>query len=62
MRGAAGASRSQWPRRTCALAASPPWSDPVAGAGLDITSPEPALAIVVAVSPVLAVFLFSQKE
>jgi multiple sugar transport system permease protein len=43
------------------LLSSTPAFNPVAGAGLDITSPELALAILVAVLPVLVVFLFSQR-
>ena len=40
---------------------STPSFNPVAGAGLDITSPELALAIIIAVLPVLVLFLFSQR-
>jgi len=43
------------------LLSSTPSFNPVAGAGLNITSPELALAIVVAVLPVLVLFLFSQR-
>ena len=43
------------------LLSSTPSFNPVAGASLDITSPELAFAIVVAILPVLVVFLFSQK-
>jgi multiple sugar transport system permease protein len=43
------------------LLSSTPSFNPVAGAGLDITSPELALAIIIAILPVLALFLFSQR-
>jgi multiple sugar transport system permease protein len=43
------------------LLTSTPSFNPVAGAGLDITIPELALAIVVAILPVLVLFLFSQR-
>src|ERR1700761_3077051 len=43
------------------LLSSTPSFNPVAGKGLDITSPELALAIIVAILPVLVVFLFSQR-
>jgi multiple sugar transport system permease protein len=43
------------------LLSSTPSFNPVAGAGLDITVPELALAIIVAVLPVLVLFLFSQR-
>ena len=43
------------------LLSSTPSFNPVAGAGLNITSPELALAIIVAILPVLVLFLFSQK-
>ena len=43
------------------LLSSTPAFNPVAGAGLDITSPELALAIGISVLPVLVVFLFSQR-
>jgi multiple sugar transport system permease protein len=43
------------------LLSSTPAFNPVAGAGLNITSPELALAIIVAILPVLVLFLFSQK-
>ncbi|MFE4668703.1 carbohydrate ABC transporter permease [Streptomyces sp. NPDC056716] len=43
------------------LLTSTPSFNPVAGAGLDITIPELALAIVVAIMPVLVLFLFSQR-
>ena len=43
------------------LLSSTPSFNPVAGAGLNITSPELALAIVIAILPVLVVFLFSQR-
>jgi multiple sugar transport system permease protein len=43
------------------LLSSTPSFNPVAGKGLDITSPELALAILIAVLPVLVVFLFSQR-
>jgi multiple sugar transport system permease protein len=33
----------------------------VAGKGLDITSPELALAVIIAILPVLVLFLFSQR-
>jgi multiple sugar transport system permease protein len=43
------------------LLSSTPSFNPVAGAGLNITSPELALAVIVAVLPVLVLFLFSQR-
>ncbi|MFD3453254.1 carbohydrate ABC transporter permease [Streptomyces sp. NPDC058691] len=43
------------------LLSSTPSFNPVAGAGLDITVPELALAIIVAILPVLVLFLFSQR-
>ncbi|GHJ41489.1 carbohydrate ABC transporter permease [Streptomyces sp. TS71-3] len=43
------------------LLTSTPSFNPVAGAGLDITIPELALAVIVAICPVLALFLFSQR-
>ena len=43
------------------LLSSTPSFNPVAGAGLNITSPELALAIIVAILPVLVVFLFAQR-
>jgi multiple sugar transport system permease protein len=43
------------------LLSSTPSFNPVAGKGLDITSPELALAILIAVLPVLVLFLFSQR-
>lgn len=43
------------------LLSSTPSFNPVAGAGLDITIPELALAIIVAILPVLVLFLFSQR-
>jgi multiple sugar transport system permease protein len=43
------------------LLSSTPSFNPVAGAGLNITTPELALAIVIAILPVLVLFLFSQK-
>jgi len=43
------------------LLSSTPSFNPVAGRGLDITSPELALAILVAILPVLVLFLFSQR-
>jgi multiple sugar transport system permease protein len=43
------------------LLSSTPSFNPVAGAGLDITSPELALAIIIAIVPVLVLFLFSQR-
>jgi multiple sugar transport system permease protein len=43
------------------LLSSTPSFNPVAGAGLDITSPELALAVVIAILPVLVLFLFSQR-
>lgn len=43
------------------LLSSTPSFNPVAGKGLDITSPELALAIIVAILPVLVLFLFSQR-
>jgi multiple sugar transport system permease protein len=43
------------------LLTSTPSFNPVAGAGLNITIPELALAIIIAVLPVLVLFLFSQR-
>ncbi|PJJ62008.1 carbohydrate ABC transporter permease [Compostimonas suwonensis] len=43
------------------LLSSTPSFNPVAGAGLNITSPELALSILIAILPVLVVFLFSQR-
>ncbi|MEE1671759.1 carbohydrate ABC transporter permease [Streptomyces sp. WAC07094] len=43
------------------LLSSTPSFNPVAGAGLDITIPELALAIIIAILPVLVLFLFSQR-
>jgi multiple sugar transport system permease protein len=43
------------------LLGSTPSFNPVAGAGLNITSPELALAIIIAILPVLVLFLFSQR-
>jgi multiple sugar transport system permease protein len=43
------------------LLSSTPSFNPVAGAGLNITSPELAMAIIVAILPVLVLFLFSQR-
>jgi multiple sugar transport system permease protein len=43
------------------LLSSTPSFNPVAGAGLNITSPELALSIIIAILPVLVVFLFSQR-
>jgi multiple sugar transport system permease protein len=43
------------------LLSSTPSFNPVAGAGLNITSPELALAIIIAIVPVLTLFLFSQR-
>jgi multiple sugar transport system permease protein len=43
------------------LLSSTPSFNPVAGAGLDINSPELAMAIIIAVLPVLVLFLFSQR-
>ncbi|MFF2522889.1 carbohydrate ABC transporter permease [Streptomyces liangshanensis] len=43
------------------LLSSTPAFNPVAGAGLNITIPELALAIIIAILPVLALFLFSQR-
>jgi multiple sugar transport system permease protein len=43
------------------LLSSTPSFNPVAGGGLDITSPELALAIIIAILPVLVLFLFSQR-
>ncbi|MGW0512649.1 carbohydrate ABC transporter permease [Streptomyces olivaceoviridis] len=43
------------------LLTSTPSFNPVAGAGLNITIPELALAIIVAILPVLALFLVSQR-
>ena len=43
------------------LLSSTPSFNPVAGKGLDITSPELALATIIAILPVLVLFLFSQR-
>jgi multiple sugar transport system permease protein len=43
------------------LLGSTPAFNPVAGAGLDITSSELSLAIIIAILPVLVLFLFSQR-
>jgi multiple sugar transport system permease protein len=43
------------------LLSSTPSFNPVAGAGLNITIPELSLAIIVAILPVLVLFLFSQR-
>ena len=43
------------------LLSSTPSFNPVAGKGLDITSPELALAVIIAILPVLVLFLFSQR-
>ena len=43
------------------LLGSTPSFNPVAGAGLDITSSELSLAIIIAILPVLVLFLFSQR-
>jgi len=43
------------------LLGSTPAFNPVAGAGLDITSSELSLAIIIAILPVLILFLFSQR-
>jgi multiple sugar transport system permease protein len=43
------------------LLTSTPSFNPVAGAGLNITIPELSLAIIVAILPVLVLFLFSQR-
>jgi multiple sugar transport system permease protein len=43
------------------LLTSTPSFNPVAGAGLNVTIPELALAILVAILPVLVLFLFSQR-
>lgn len=43
------------------LLSSTPSFNPVAGAGLNITIPELALAIIIAILPVLVLFLFSQR-
>lgn len=43
------------------LLSSTPSFNPVAGAGLNITSPELALSIIIAILPVLVLFLFSQR-
>jgi multiple sugar transport system permease protein len=43
------------------LLGSTPAFNPVAGAGLNITSSELSLAITVAILPVLVLFLFSQR-
>jgi multiple sugar transport system permease protein len=43
------------------LLSSTPSFNPVAGKGLDITSPELALAILIAILPVLVLFVFSQR-
>jgi multiple sugar transport system permease protein len=43
------------------LLSSTPSFNPVAGKGLDITSPELSLAVIIAILPVLVLFLFSQR-
>jgi multiple sugar transport system permease protein len=43
------------------LLSSTPSFNPVAGKGLDITSPELALAIIISILPVLVLFIFSQR-
>ncbi|MEV5148866.1 carbohydrate ABC transporter permease [Streptomyces sp. NPDC052727] len=43
------------------LLSSTPSFNPVAGAGLNITIPELALAVIIAILPVLVLFLFSQR-
>lgn len=43
------------------LLSSTPSFNPVAGKGLNITSPELALAIIIAILPVLVLLLFSQR-
>ncbi|POX64521.1 ABC transporter permease [Streptomyces sp. Ru62] len=43
------------------LLSSTPSFNPVAGAGLNITTPELALAVIIAILPVLVLFLFSQR-
>jgi multiple sugar transport system permease protein len=43
------------------LLSSTPSFNPVAGAGLNITIPELSLAIIIAILPVLVLFLFSQR-
>jgi multiple sugar transport system permease protein len=43
------------------LLSSTPSFNPVAGAGLNITAPELALSIIIAILPVLVLFLFSQR-
>jgi multiple sugar transport system permease protein len=43
------------------LLPSTPSFNPVGGKGLNITSPELALAIIIAILPVLVLFLFSQR-
>jgi multiple sugar transport system permease protein len=43
------------------LLSSTPSFNPVAGAGLNVTIPELALAIIVSILPVLVLFLFSQR-
>ncbi|WP_223628237.1 carbohydrate ABC transporter permease [Microbacterium sp. EST19A] len=43
------------------LLSSTPSFNPVAGAGLEITSPELAMAVIIAILPVLVLFLFSQR-
>ena len=43
------------------LLSSTPSFNPLAGKGLDIQSPELALSIIIAIVPVLVVFLFSQR-
>jgi multiple sugar transport system permease protein len=43
------------------LLSSTPSFNPLAGKGLDIQSPELALSIIIAILPVLVVFLFSQR-
>jgi multiple sugar transport system permease protein len=44
------------------LLSSTPTFNPVAGAGLNITSPELAMAILISILPVLVLFLFSQRS
>ncbi|MEV2214226.1 carbohydrate ABC transporter permease [Streptomyces sp. NPDC050997] len=43
------------------LLTSTPSFNPVAGAGLNVTIPELALAVIIAILPVLVLFLFSQR-
>ncbi|MEV4313462.1 carbohydrate ABC transporter permease [Actinocrispum sp. NPDC049592] len=43
------------------LLSSTPAFNPVAGGGLNITSPELALAVIIAILPVLVLFVFSQR-